>query len=210
MGRDTPALARAACEAHFRALWGMGAPTLVFGEGNAASPVLMLVGEAPGEQEARQGRPFVGKAGQNLNVFLNVLGLPRESLYVSNVVKFRPTRQSAAGRLSNRPPTRAEIAQFTPWLHREVAAVRPQALVTLGNVALNAFLREPTVIGAYHGRWTRAWVQPGGDATAFQLPLFPLYHPAAVIYNRALADVYRADLLALAATLPQSGASTDS
>lgn len=208
MGRESPAQVRAACEAHFQALWGAETPRLVFGEGDAASPPLMLVGEAPGEQEARQGRPFVGKAGQNLNAFLEALGLARDRLYVSNVVKFRPTRRSEAGRLCNRPPTRAEFALFTPWLHREVAAVMPRALVTLGNVALSAFLAEPTVIGACHGQWLQACIRPEG-AAPFTLPLFPLYHPASVIYNRSLADVYRADLLALAASLPQSGTIMD-
>ena len=98
----------------------------------------MLIGEAPGEQEALEGRPFVGKAGKNLDGFLKAVGLRRGEIYVTNVVKLRPTRQSAAGRVVNRPPSREEKALFTPWLMREIALVRPGALVTLGNVALQA------------------------------------------------------------------------
>ena len=92
---------------------------LVHGEG-APEARVMLVGEAPGEQETLQGRPFVGKAGKNLNEFLELAGLRREELYVTNAVKFRPTKLSAAGRIVNRPPTREEVQLFLPWLRREI------------------------------------------------------------------------------------------
>ena len=82
---------------------------LVFGEG-PQNPKLMLIGEAPGEQESLQGRPFVGKAGKNLDHFLELAGLAREEIYISNVVKIRPTKTGSTGRLSNRPPTKEEIA----------------------------------------------------------------------------------------------------
>ena len=75
---------------------------LVFGEG-PQNPKLMLIGEAPGEQESLQGRPFVGKAGKNLDHFLELAGLAREEIYISNVVKSRPTKTGSTGRLSNRP-----------------------------------------------------------------------------------------------------------
>ena len=78
---------------------------LVFGEG-PKNPKLMLIGEAPGEQESLMGRPFVGKAGKNLDHFLALVGLVRGEIYITNVVKFRPTKTGATGRLSNRPPTR--------------------------------------------------------------------------------------------------------
>ena len=81
---------------------------------------------------------------------------------------------------------------------REVAVVRPQALVTLGNVALQAFVRE--TVGQAHGAWRRAVVAPP-EAAAFTLPLFALYHPASVIYNPALKERYEQDLAALAASL---------
>lgn len=186
------------CTAFFDNLAGADACPLVFGEGPCPRPVLMLIGEAPGEQETLQGRPFVGKAGKNLTAFLETIGLERSQLYVSNVVKVRPTKLSAAGRVVNRPPSREEKELFTPWLMREIAIVRPDALVTLGNVALQAFVQD--TVGQRHGRWMRAVVAPP-QAEAFTLPLFPLYHPASVIYNRSLAQVYHNDLLTLRSSL---------
>lgn len=171
---------------------------LVFGEGNDKNPALMLIGEAPGEQEALLGRPFVGRAGKNLDAFLEAVQLRREEIYITNVVKIRPTRVSAAGRVVNRPPTREEKALFTPWLMREIALVRPDALVTLGNVALQAFVED--VVGARHGRWTQAVVTPPEDA-AFTLPMFSLYHPASVLYNGSLRETYQRDLHTLSVSL---------
>lgn len=80
------------------------------------------------------GRPFVGKAGKNLDHFLALVGLVRGEIYITNVVKFRPTKTGATGRLSNRPPTREEIALFRPWLMAEIARVNPGVIATLGNV----------------------------------------------------------------------------
>ena len=130
------------CTAFFQTLYPGGQSPLVFGAGLAKKPVLMLIGEAPGEQEALQGKPFVGKAGKNLEGFLEVLGLRRGEIYVTNTVKLRPTKISAAGRRVNRPPTREEKELFRPWLMKEIALVRPDALVTLGNVALQSFIRD--------------------------------------------------------------------
>ena len=209
MGEDALLALQTACTQAARAQWPDIAATLVFGDGNAQAPTLMLVGEAPGEQEALQGKPFVGKAGKNLTAFLEAVGLKRDALYISNVVKFRPSRISAAGRRVNRAPTPAERAWFTPWLMREVALVKPHALVTLGNVALNAFLPDGAAIGAHHGQWHNARIAPP-DGEGFTVPLFALYHPASVIYNRALAAVYSADLHTLRATLDQSGTHMDS
>ena len=169
----------------------------------------MLIGEAPGEQEGLQGKPFVGKAGKNLTAFLQAVALPREQLYVSNVVKVRPTRISAAGRTVNRPPSREEIAFFSPWLQREIGLVRPRALVTLGNVALHALMGKELSIGACHGHWLTATVPVPAENTV-TLSLFALYHPASVIYNRALETVYQADLQVLRQRLAQSGADMDS
>ena len=124
---------------------------LVFGEG-PLSPRLMLIGEAPGEQESLQGRPFVGKAGKNLDRFLELAGLRREEIYISNAVKFRPTKTGASGRVSNRPPTRDEIALFRPWLLREISEVKPGLLVTLGNVPLKAVTNSRMTIGDVYKR----------------------------------------------------------
>ncbi|MBQ7886521.1 MAG: uracil-DNA glycosylase [Clostridia bacterium] len=165
---------------------------LVFGEG-PLNPVLMLIGEAPGEQESLQGRPFVGKAGKNLDHFLELAGLKREEIYISNAVKIRPTKVSKTGRVSNRPPTREEIALFRPWLMREIAEVRPKMIATLGNVPLGAVTAGKQTIGQVHGT-----VIPAGETG---LPLFALYHPASLIYNRSLESVYEKDVRALAERL---------
>ena len=147
--------------------------TIVFGEG-AEAPLLMMIGEAPGGDEEKQGRPFVGKAGKNLSAFLEVVGLKREEIYISNVVKLRPTKESPkTGKAVNRPPSAEEI------------------------VPLKAVTGEKkAVIGDYHGRPV---------ALADGRILFALYHPAAVIYNRALQAVYDADLLELKAFLQKEG-----
>ena len=150
----------------------------------------LVFGEAPGEQESLMGRPFVGKAGKNLDHFLALVGLVRGDIYITNVVKFRPTKTGATGRLSNRPPTREEIALFRPWLMAEIARVNPGVIATLGNVPLQAVTDSRITIGEAHGRLTAA-----GETGR---PLFPLYHPASLIYNRALAPVYEQDVRALA------------
>lgn len=189
---------RKECAAFFDELSIEEQRPLVFGEGPEEKPVLMLIGEAPGEQEALLGKPFVGKAGKNLDAFLQAVQLQREDIYITNVVKVRPSKISAAGRVVNRPPSREEKALFMPWLMREIGIVRPEALVTLGNVALQAFVDD--VIGNRHGKWTQTVVTPP-DAAAFTLPLFALYHPASVIYNGSLKETYAADLATLAHTL---------
>lgn len=160
---------------------------LVHGEGNIGAR-LMLIGEAPGEQETLQRRPFVGKAGKNLDEFLELVQLDRSALYVSNTVKFRPTKISAAGRVVNRPPTREEINLFLPWLKQEIALVQPQVVVTLGNVPLRALLGAKTVIGEVHGCFQEAE----------GLRIYPMYHPASMIYNPSLRPVYAQDISRLA------------
>lgn len=174
--------------------------TIVFGEGNEHHPAVMLIGEAPGEQESLQGRPFVGKAGKNLDQFLDVLQLNRADIRISNVVKIRPTKISPKGRISNRPPTREEIAFFVPYLYEEILLVQPQMLVTLGNTALHAIVGDAS-IGACHGQVLQTVIKAGESEADFSV--FPLYHPASIIYNRGLAQVYQEDLLALRHVLEQ-------
>lgn len=167
---------------------------LVHGEGKPGARV-MLIGEAPGEQETLLRRPFVGKAGKNLDEFLELAGLDRSQLYVSNTVKFRPTKISAAGRTVNRPPTKEEIALFLPWLKQEMDLVKPEVAVTLGNVPLKALLGSRAVIGDLHGRF----------AEADGLRIYPMYHPASMIYNPSLKGVYAEDIRRLAAWLHGEG-----
>ena len=181
---------------------------LVFGEG-PLHPKLMLIGEAPGEQETLMGRPFVGKAGKNLDHFLELAGMRREEIYISNAVKIRPTKTGKTGRISNRPPTKEEIALFRPWLLREINLVAPQVIATLGNVPLFAVTGDRRLtIGEAHGR-----VMEAGETGR---RLFALYHPASLIYNRSLEPVYEQDVRALAAWIDRdargavlSGAKTD-
>lgn len=166
-----------------------GEKRIVFGEGKE-QPSLMMIGEAPGGEEEQQGRPFVGKAGKNLSAFLEVVGLKREEIYISNVVKIRPTKNSPkTGKPVNRPPSAEEIAFFLPFLQEEIVAADPKVIVTLGNVPLRAVTGDKkAVIGEYHGK-----PHPLPDGRI----VFALYHPAAVIYNRALQEVYDADLVTL-------------
>jgi len=155
----------------------------VLGAGDADAR-LMLVGEAPGANEVEQGRPFVGAAGKNLDAFLSRMQISRDSIYITNAVKMRPTKKSPAGRLSNRPPTAQEARLFHAWLQEEIRAVAPKIIATLGNVALCSVAGRKLAIGDLHG-------QPlaHGDAV-----IFPLYHPAAIIYRRELMSVYAEDV----------------
>ena len=180
--------------AFFRKLYEDERKVLVFGEGRVGAPV-MLIGEAPGEQGSLQGRPFVGKAGRNLDAFLEGAGLDREALYVTNTVKFRPTKLSPAGRTVNRPPTQEEIRLFLPWLLKEIELVGPRYVVTLGNVPLKALLGRGSVIGELHGRF----IDWNGRL------LYPMYHPASVIYNPSLKAVYSGDIAAFAGRFREDG-----
>lgn len=172
--------------AFFRELYVDEQKVLVFGEG-CEHARLMLIGEAPGEQESLAGRPFVGRAGKNLDEFLALSGIDRETVYITNAVKFRPARLSAAGRVVNRPPTQEEIKLNLPFLKREIRLVKPQMIATLGNVPLKALLGKEESIGEAHGTW-REWEG---------IRLYPLYHPASVLYNPSLRETYREDVLRL-------------
>ena len=180
--------------AFFKPLWPGEDKPLVLGEGKADSPILMLIGEAPGETEVIKGRPFVGKAGKNLDEFLQLAGLKREEIFVSNVVKIRPTEKGPTGRTRNRAPNKEELSLFTPFLLKEIEAVAPRVLVTLGNVPLKALTEGKITVGDCHGAWMNS--RAG-------IPLLSLYHPASIIYRRALAPVYENDVMELARCLKE-------
>ena len=181
-------------QAFFKPLWPGEDKPLVLGEGKSDRPVLMLIGEAPGETEVLKRRPFVGKAGKNLDEFLSLARLNREDIFVSNAVKIRPTETGPTGRTRNRAPNREELSLFVPWLMKEIAAVRPRALVTLGNVPLKALTDSKATVGDCHGQWL---------SSSAGIPLFALYHPASIIYRRALEPVYRQDVLTLAESIKE-------
>ena len=154
------------------------ATRMVPGEGNADAEVV-FVGEAPGATEDALGRPFVGRAGKLLDELLAEAGLARDDVWITNVVKARPPR--------NRDPKAPEVAHCRPWLERELELIRPRLVVPLGRHALKHFA-PAAKIADVHGRLLDGH-------------LFPLYHPAAAIYNRALRDTLIADARALGAQL---------
>ncbi len=170
-------------------------PDRVFvpGEGDVRARVV-LIGEAPGENEETQRRPFVGKAGENLNDFLCLSGIRRDELFITNAVKIRPVKTGKSGRNINRPPTRTEIDAFRPYLLKELAIIKPLVAVTLGNVPLLALGGKSIKIGSVHG----SFIQTEG------LLIYPMYHPASVIYNRSLASVYAEDTRLLGEWIKQN------
>jgi DNA polymerase len=141
---------------------------LVPGEGNPNAR-LVLVGEAPGGQEERAKRPFVGPAGQVLTEALNEAGLNRDEIWITNIVKCRPVTPGLGGRLRNRTPTTAEVKQFLPWLLQELDIIDPIAIVALGGTAASALLGRPVKMTRERGGWI-----PGPEG----IPVMVTYHPA--------------------------------
>lgn len=139
---------------------------IVFGEGDPCAR-LMFVGEAPGAEEDRTGRPFVGRAGQLLNKMIAAMGLAREQVYIANVLKTRPP--------DNATPTSDEIRLCAPYLFEQIAIVDPEAIVTLGLPATRALLDSVESMSRLRGRWaTFRAPAPSGRA----IPVMPTYHPA--------------------------------
>ena len=137
---------------------------LVFGEGPDDAD-LMLIGEAPGEEEDLSGRPFVGRAGQLLDQILNAVGFDRADVYVTNLVKFRPP--------GNRNPRPDEILASEPALIEQIRLLRPRVIATLGNVPTRWLLDTTDGITSLHGTW-HDW---NG------VRVMPLYHPAYLLRN---------------------------
>lgn len=165
---------------------------LIFGDGNVDSKIV-LIGEAPGKNEILQGRPFVGQAGKNLDEFINTLEIKKDDLYITNVVKMRPYKvNEQTGRESNRTPTKNEVGIFSPYLVRELEIIKPLMVVTLGNTALKCITQDKkTTIGNLHGNLSKMRF---GNV---EFLLFPLYHPASIIYRAELKDTYITDLYKL-------------
>jgi DNA polymerase len=157
------------------------ATNIVAGEGNPSAEV-MLVGEAPGASEDKQGRPFVGRAGKLLDQLLAEAGLAREDVYITNVVKARPP--------GNRDPKAPEVAHHIPWLEQQLALVKPSVVIPLGRHALAHFAPGER-IGELHGR----------EVSRRGRSLYPLYHPAAALRSTKLRETLFADARALGALL---------
>jgi uracil-DNA glycosylase len=143
--------------------------TVVFGEGDPRAR-LMFIGEAPGEDEDRTGRPFVGKAGQLLEKMIIAMGLTREQVYIANVLKVRPP--------NNATPTPEQAAICAPYLFAQVAAVKPEAIVTLGLPATRTVLGVEGSMGSLRARWS-VFTDPNGRKVA----VMPTYHPSYVLRN---------------------------
>lgn len=160
-----------------------GARNFVFSDGLAGARVMVL-GEAPGEDEDRQGRPFVGRAGQLLDRMLATIGLdrtdpdPARAVYITNVLPWRPP--------GNRDPEPAEMAMMLPFVRRHIELAAPQVLVLVGNHACQAILGQRGIT-KLRGRW----------AQALDLPVLPMLHPAYLLRNRHAKREAWDDLLTL-------------
>lgn len=163
-----------------------GRTRLVFGEGNPEAR-LMFVGEGPGADEDRSGRPFVGAAGQLLDKMIAAMGLRREDVYIANVVKCRPPQ--------NRDPEPDEAATCLPFLHRQVRSVSPEVLVTLGKPAARWLLGHEGAISRIRGQW-QTWEE---------IPVMPTFHPAFLLREPAQKKAAWADLQAVMAKLGLGG-----
>lgn len=174
-----------------------GGKNLVYGEGDPTA-ALALIGEAPGGQEDRQRHPFVGPAGQILNDALAAIGLKRDEVWVTNVVKCRPTMPGVAGRLRNRAPTSEEVAWFLPWLLRELDVVEPSAIVCLGATSGTALLDRTLRITRERGTWFEG---PNG------LPVLLTYHPAYLLRRVSGQDTRQDEFVRDLATAAERAAS---
>src|SRR5579862_6471722 len=166
------------------------ATSTVFIDGNPAARV-MIVGEAPGAEEDRTGRPFVGRAGQLLDRMLAAIGLDRNGVQITNVIYWRPP--------GNRKPTSAEIAACLPFVLRHIALARPHVLVLAGGTAASALLPTSDGITRLRGRWFELAV-PGLEAP---VPTLPMFHPAFLLRDPARKREAWRDLLALKARLDE-------
>jgi DNA polymerase len=160
---------------------------IVIGRGNENADIL-FVGEAPGKNEDLQGLPFVGRAGKNLDGFLNKVGLGIDEIYIANILKCRPPE--------NRDPLPEEIRAHTPWLLEQIKEIKPKVICSLGNYATKFFLAEGDVdkmklqpgITSVHGKVRFV------NIMGIQVKLIPLFHPAAIIYKRDLMPLWEKDM----------------
>lgn len=149
------------------------ATQLVPGEGSAEAAI-MLVGEAPGSKEDREGRPFIGASGKFLTEMLESINLTREDVFITNIVKYRPP--------NNRDPKPDEIDAFRPYLREQINIIKPKIIITLGRHAMNVFL-PGAKIGDVHGSLQEI------DGQMY----LPLYHPAAALYNGSMRVTLKED-----------------
>ena len=154
---------------------------VVFGEGDPKTN-LMFIGEAPGEQEDLQGRPFVGRAGQLLTRFLNLYGVSRDRVYITNVVKCRPP--------GNRNPAPDEISACYPFLEKQIELISPKVILCLGAFAARTVLNLPekTPISKIRGKEQKITVN------GKEIVVIPTFHPAYLLRNRRGEPEFQKDL----------------
>ena len=178
------------------------ATNMVFSDGNPAARV-MLVGEAPGADEDRQGQPFVGVSGQLLDRIFKAIGLarteedPAKSLYISNVLNWRPP--------GNRTPSPAEIDMSLPFIERHIALVKPKVLILCGGVAAKGLLGSGEAISKLRGKFhdyrpLTPGISPNGDS----IPAIATYHPAYLLRTPSQKKLVWADMLMLREWLEQN------
>ena len=160
----------------------------VAGEGNPRAKI-MFIGEAPGFNEDKQGKPFVGRAGQILDELLNSVNLKREEIYITNILKCRPPQ--------NRNPQQEEIKACTPYLDKQIKIINPEIICCLGNFAtqfiLNKFGLKDKIqgISKIHGKPIQISNLNG------RVIIIPLYHPAVATYNSNMLQILKEDFQAI-------------
>jgi uracil-DNA glycosylase family 4 len=163
------------------------AKNLVFADGNPEADI-MLVGEAPGRDEDLEGLPFVGRSGQLLDRMLAAIGLDRQSVYIANVIPWRPP--------GNRTPTPQETEICRPFIERQVELANPKILITLGGPSAKTLLRTTEGVMRLRGNW-KAHVTPSG----MTIPAMPTLHPAYLLRNPAHKKFAWRDFLEIKAKL---------
>ena len=161
-----------------------GRTTVVVGAGDTDAD-LLFVGEAPGANEDRTGLPFVGQAGKLLDELLAGIGMSREQVFIANVLKCRPP--------GNRDPRPEEIEACRGFLEEQVALIRPRVVCTLGNFATKLLSGRPEGISKVHGQPLPA------EFAGVAVTLYPVYHPAAALYTRAMLGSLQDDFARLPA-----------
>lgn len=166
------------------------ATQLVFADGNPEAKI-MLIGEAPGAEEDRQGKPFVGRSGQLLDRMLGAIGLDRNSVYIVNTVPWRPP--------GNRTPTPEEMELCLPFLNRQVELVAPRLVMTLGGPAMQTVFKTTNGIIKMRGKWQDVTIG------AHQVPALPTLHPAYLLRNPPAKQQAWKDLLSFKARIGALG-----
>jgi DNA polymerase len=168
-----------------------GATQLVFGDGDPDAD-LVFIGEAPGKSEDEQGKPFVGAAGKFLNEMLDMVGLTRENVYITNIVKYRPP--------NNRDPLPEEKKAFLPYLQSQLEVIRPKIVATLGRHSMNCFLPD-LQISQVHGQPKRVRLSLKDNTDTLEVVIMPMFHPAAALYNGGMRQTLIDDFSHLPAIL---------